>query len=186
MYGQNLESAKDRNGMYVVTNPTYQQGIQYQQNIQADLYQNPYPQNTFMVQTGQPIIYTQPIVQGQPLTSVQYTNVMGQNVDHQQSAFIVVAQPAAFEIEENHDRLPSRVKSRHPREIKCSVCHRRGVTTTKNAIGGGTWTVALALFCCGCWPCAIIPCFMKDCMDVKHSCPNCGAEAGVNRYLFDD
>ena len=182
MYGHNPDPYKNH-GTYVISNQTYSQDVPYQQNIahhQAGIYQNGY-----VVQTGQPV-YSQPIVQGQPLTNIQYTNVMGQeNSNYQQNALIVVAQPAPFEIEGN-DRLPSHVRSRHPREIKCPTCHRKGVTTTKHVVGGGTWTIGLALFCCGCWPCACIPCFLNDCMDVQHLCPNCGAEVGVNRYLFDD
>ena len=186
MYPQNSHPTDNRQQTYLLSNPNYQQNLQYPNNLQPESFQYSYPQNTSIIQASQPI-YSQPIIQGQPLSNVQYTNIMSQNIeDSQQNTFIIMAQPAVFEIEDNGEKLPSRTKSRKPREIKCLSCQRKGVTNTKNVVGGGAWTIGLALFCCGCWPCVCIPCLMKDCMDVQHNCSNCGAEVGVNRYLFDD
>jgi len=141
---------------------------------QFPAYQEPQPQPYY----GQHANFVHPQPQAQPVISIQ----MGNNIMGQDRGPILMEQPRP----EDGRHLPSHVKSKITREIKCSVCQRRGFTNTKHVIGTGAWTIGLALFCCGCWPCACIPCCMQDCMDVQHNCPNCGAECGTNRYLFDD
>ncbi len=181
MYPNNAISSEEK--YYVAQGPVYQQGIPMQQPMQMNgPYQYGMPQNQYVPYgQGQPYYGQQANYGAQPMQGIHMTNVMGQ----EPTRVVILAQPQAF-IVDDEERLPSRVKSRHPREIKCAVCQRRGQTLTKHQIGTGSWTIGLALFCCGCWPCACVPCCVQDCMDVQHNCSNCGAECGTNRYLFDD
>jgi len=182
MYPNNANPSGERH--YATGGPVYQQGIPMQQPTQINSpYQYGMPQNQYgPYSQGQPYYGQHANYSGQPIQNIHMTNVMGQEP---RTHVVLLAQPQAF-IVDDEERLPNRVKSRHPREIRCAVCQRRGRTATKHVIGAGTWTIGLALFCCGCWPCACVPCCLEDCMDVQHNCSNCGAECGTSRYLFDD
>ena len=177
MYPNNgmMNQAPNQN-YYTADGQMYQQGVPMQQQVYPMQSNSPYqygmPQNQYP--QAQPYYGQQAAYQPQLIE-------MG-NMMEQRTNVIVVEQPRA----DDGEHLPSQVKSKQSREIKCAVCRRRGWTNTKTVIGAGSWTIGLALFCCGCWPCACIPCCVQDCMDVQHKCPNCGAACGTRRYLFDD
>ena len=79
-------------------------------------------------------------------------------------------------------------------QVNCQNCHSNVSTITepdqkKGCLAGwaicclGLWIPCF--WCCiPCLPCvAAIPCFMKECQDIAHTCPNCGTLIGTYNGL---
>jgi len=166
-------------------------------NITLDQSSITYPlDNSFQAFNAQNVSYAQPmqssliypeqfISKGQPLETMHQTNYMDQAIYQPQAhTFIGVQSSGAFNIDD-FQGLPNRADTRLPQRIRCGTCQRSGVTTIKHVPGTGAFSMGLLLCCCGMWACAFAPCLNPDCMDVHHTCSNCGAVAGENRYLCD-
>ena len=73
------------------------------------------------------------------------------------------------------------IDSRDSINIKCPSCSLMISTIVKHKVGLGTNCTALLMgaACCLCF----IPYIIKDCQDVVHYCPLCGARVGVSPFL---
>uniref|UniRef100_I3KMG3 Si:ch211-202h22.8 n=1 Tax=Oreochromis niloticus TaxID=8128 RepID=I3KMG3_ORENI len=70
-----------------------------------------------------------------------------------------------------------------PGQMKCPHCQTEVVTKTEYKIGILTWLIFGLLLFMGCWPCYVIPFFVKECKDVEHSCPTCNSVIHIHKYL---
>uniref|UniRef100_A0A3P9BHU4 Si:ch211-202h22.9 n=1 Tax=Maylandia zebra TaxID=106582 RepID=A0A3P9BHU4_9CICH len=70
-----------------------------------------------------------------------------------------------------------------PGQMKCPHCQTDVVTKTEYKIGILTWIIFGVLLLVGCWPCYVIPFFVKECKDVEHSCPACNSVIHIHKVL---
>ncbi len=123
------------------------------------------------------------------LTSIQQTNVMGQeppnHINNPSQVIIAIGEPIIQEANEDLEQHPNHHSRRKPSMLCCRQCGKTGVSVTKNSVGTGSWIIFFACLMVGCLMFAWIPLLLPECMDVKHFCPNCVALAGTNRYLLD-
>lgn len=62
----------------------------------------------------------------------------------------------------------------------CPSCHSEITTSTDTEAGTRTYLMSGLCLLFGCWlGCFLIPCCMEDCLDVRHTCPNCKAHLGT-------
>mmetsp|Transcript_39136 Transcript_39136/g.34820 ORF Transcript_39136/g.34820 Transcript_39136/m.34820 type:complete len:92 (+) Transcript_39136:394-669(+) len=72
-----------------------------------------------------------------------------------------------------------------PTTVNCPHCGAKILTKTRKESGNGTICMAL-LLCCFCALIGgLLPFCIDDCQDTVHSCPNCGNEAGRNKFFCD-
>ena len=123
------------------------------------------------------------------LTSIQQTNVMGQEPPihpHARNQVVIgIGEPIIQEANEDLEHRSSHYNRRKPSMMCCRQCGKTGLSVTKSSIGTGSWIIFLMFLMIGCLIFAWIPLLLPECMDVKHFCPNCGALAATNRYLLD-
>ncbi|VEN60632.1 unnamed protein product [Callosobruchus maculatus] len=68
----------------------------------------------------------------------------------------------------------------NPTHMICPYCQAEIDTTTKSKPGLIAYISGAVLCLIGCfWGCCLIPCCMEKCMDVEHTCPNCGTNMGT-------
>ncbi|XP_063331524.1 LITAF domain-containing protein-like [Pelmatolapia mariae] len=70
-----------------------------------------------------------------------------------------------------------------PGQMKCPHCQTEVVTKTEYKIGILTWLIFGVLLLVGCWPCYVIPFFVKECKDVEHSCPTCNSVIHIHKRM---
>ncbi|KAI1724942.1 LITAF-like zinc ribbon domain-containing protein [Ditylenchus destructor] len=92
--------------------------------------------------------------------------------------------PAYNEIYTDVVYVPDRVRPK-PTKMKCPSCHMIIVSKTRRKPGIAAWVWCSAMFFVELWPCCWVPLCMKECQDVHHSCPNCGAYLGRHRAMLD-
>merc|ERR1712071_521740 len=64
----------------------------------------------------------------------------------------------------------------------CPHCHAEINTTVVSTPSIWAYVSGAAIALIGCWlGCCLIPCCIDDCMDKRHSCPNCKGHVGMFR-----
>lgn len=66
-----------------------------------------------------------------------------------------------------------------PIPITCPNCHQNVLTETHSASGNLTCMLTTLCCCLGCGICSFIPCCVRECKDIEHSCPNCEYKLGI-------
>ncbi|KAK3106978.1 hypothetical protein FSP39_004366 [Pinctada imbricata] len=67
-----------------------------------------------------------------------------------------------------------------PVRIQCPHCNKEILTETEDVIGSASWFWCFFLMFFGCFlGCCLIPFFTKSCLDVEHTCPECGETVGT-------
>ncbi|XP_004539101.2 lipopolysaccharide-induced tumor necrosis factor-alpha factor homolog [Maylandia zebra] len=141
----------------------------------------PYPGPPLDYNAVQPVV--QPVVQPafQPVVQpvVQPAVQIVQQPAYQYNALQPqVVQPVS-QVVVMQSHLPKDV----PGQMKCPHCQTDVVTKTEYKIGILTWIIFGVLLLVGCWPCYVIPFFVKECKDVEHSCPACNSVIHIHKVL---
>ncbi|XP_005460585.1 lipopolysaccharide-induced tumor necrosis factor-alpha factor homolog [Oreochromis niloticus] len=125
----------------------------------------------------QPVVQpaVQPVVQPVVQPAVQIVQQPAYQHNAQQPQ---VVQPVS-QVVVMQGHLPKDV----PGQMKCPHCQTEVVTKTEYKIGILTWLIFGLLLFMGCWPCYVIPFFVKECKDVEHSCPTCNSVIHIHKYL---
>ncbi|CAG9854525.1 unnamed protein product [Phyllotreta striolata] len=93
--------------------------------------------------------------------------------------------PSYAEVEGIWDDVPSAVSSDSvlfgpdPLYLICPVCRIIVMTQIERERSAITHWIALILCLFLCWPCCLLPYYMKSCSYTYHSCPNCGHYFGM-------
>ena len=116
------------------------------------------------------------------LSTMHHSNTMG---NEPSQVIITIAKPKNQEDNEDLKQHLSPQQHRKPHKIDCKQCGKSGISITQMNLGAGSLIICVLFLMAGCLLFAWIPLCLPDCMDVKHYCPNCGAPAGVSRYLLD-
>ncbi|CAK65699.1 unnamed protein product (macronuclear) [Paramecium tetraurelia] len=71
-------------------------------------------------------------------------------------------------------------------KLICQKCKKQIQTKLRRRVGKGTYTVSCLLLLCsfGILCLACLPCYMDDCKDIIHICPDCHHPNGSTPYQF--
>lgn len=93
--------------------------------------------------------------------------------------------PSYAEVEGIWEDVPSAVSSDSimfgpdPLYLICPICRIIVMTQVERERSAITHWIALILCLFLCWPCCLLPYYMKSCSYTYHSCPNCGHYFGM-------
>jgi len=76
---------------------------------------------------------------------------------------------------------PPTTNGRQPQQFRCPVCNKDQVSNVTYQMGTGSW-VWFVVFLIVFFPISCCSCCVNDCQDAVHTCPQCGREAGRNKF----
>lgn len=155
--------------------------------------------NDAKMMAKQPVYNEQPIYSGQPVygnfmygDQMMQPQMMPQTIRHQQMAY----DSSMMEMmdrshrrrrysDDEDDQFPTKLNgSRLAAKFYCKNCHSVETSFVEYELGTGAWVVCL-LLCCYFPPYCFIPFCLDSCKDVVHECPNCRANVGTAKFLFE-
>ncbi|CAD8212914.1 unnamed protein product [Paramecium pentaurelia] len=157
--------------------------MQNNQHMQLQQEMNPIPNQESLSQGVYSPIQNQSIQVGQPISQVIPPQQIIQQVPYQQNPYSQGEQPI-YNVQQIQIIQP--IYSKYPSIVTCIYCQQQIQTVVNYETGTGTYIVGGLLAAVGLWlGCCLIPSFIQDCKDAVHFCPQCQANVGKKRFIFD-